>query len=287
MKSYILFFLLPLTLLFSCNQKGNVKNDEPYFTEGLQVKKETRNTENKKTDSFLSYTNVQLDSFFQVSRDSLLDIAQKSNFEKDTIINNEFSQAIFGVATDELPNFVFIESKYCDIGGDDFFCQAFLYRQKNKGFEMVETFINPNPVLYSWYSTEIERRDINFDDKVDVVIKRPWKLVSRLIVDYILISDIENKRIEVITSTDRLLTNQENKTVISFTDGGNCCTHHKIINEWQGDSLVKIRSLEKSYNHADGGQILEEFVMKNGEKTKIKSQKMSSDKAQEYFENYQ
>ena len=33
--------------------------------------------------------------------------------------------------------------------------------------------------------------------------------------------------------------------------------------------------------------MLEEFIIKNGQEVKIKSQKMSSDKAEEYFENYQ
>ena len=67
MKPYILLFFL-VTLTFSCNQKSKINNDEHYFTE----EQEKTISEEVKPVDFLSYTNLQLDSFFQVSRDSLL-----------------------------------------------------------------------------------------------------------------------------------------------------------------------------------------------------------------------
>ncbi len=277
MKIYLLSLLL-VSLLFSCNQKPISDNQKTEIKE--IVKKEKA-----KTYNFYSYTNIQLDSFFQVYRDSLLDTVQKNKFDKDTILRNEFSQVMYGMAANDFPAFAFVEDKYCDIGGEDFECKSFLYYEKNSVFEIEETFTNQNSLLYAWYDTEIERRDMNFDGKLDIIIKRPWHLVSRSVADHILILNSNSKNTEIITSTFELHTNPKNQTVISFSDGGNFGTHYKTINKWQSDSLVKIRHLEKSYDNK-GKFTLEEFAIKNGKEIKIKSQKMNSDKAEEYFENY-
>ena len=111
--------------------------------------------------------------------------------------------------------------------------------------------------------------------------------MSREIVDYILISDLRSNKIEKITSTDRLLTNDKNKTVISFTDGGNCCTHQKTINKWRNDSLVEIRRLERTYGTETENDLIEEFTIKNDKEVKIKTKKMSFEEAEKYFEKYQ
>ncbi|AFM04150.1 hypothetical protein Fleli_1751 [Bernardetia litoralis DSM 6794] len=280
MKFYILSILL---FLFSCSQKPATDNEKSYFTEGQK----TEDKKEVKKYDFLSYTNSQLDSFFQVSRDSLLDFVSKNEFEKDTIISNGFSQVIYGVATNGFPAIVFIENKFCDIGGENFECKSFLYHTKNKNLQLIKIFINQTPSLYDWYGNEIERRDVNFDNKIDIIIKRPWHMVSREIVDYLLVMNSDSNKIKLITSTDRLLTNEKKQRVISFIDGGNCCTHHKIINKWQNDSLVEIKHLEKSYSYQEGKGTLEEFIIKNSKETKVKSQKISFDDAEKYFEKYQ
>ncbi len=281
MKLSILSILLIL-YLFSCNQKSTSDNEKPYFAEGQKVEKKLEN----KLPNFNAYTSIQLDSFFQIYRDSLLDIVQKNKFDKDTTISNEFSQIMYGMAVNDFPSFAFVENKYCDIGGDDFECKSFLYAEKNGAFEVAETFTNKNSTLYAWYDSKIERRDIDFDNKLDIIMKRPWHLVSRSIAEYYLFVDRSFKKSDMIFSTDTLGINSENKTVISFSDGGNCCTHYKMINKWQADSLVRIRHLEKSYNHTEGGGILEEFVIKNGKEIKTKTQKLNQEKAEQYFENY-
>lgn len=269
MKNYILS-ILSILCLFSCGQKSVSDNAK----------------EEVKVINFDSYTNIQLDSFFQVSRDSLLDFISKNKFDKDTTINNEFSQIMYGKAANGFPAFAFLENKYCDIGGDDFECKSFLYAEKDGVFENTKTFTNQNSTLYAWYNSEIEHRDMNFDGKLDIIIKRPWHLVSRSITEYYLFLDRDFKNSNMIFSTDTLGINSENQTIVSFSDGGMCCPHNKTISQRQSDSLVEIRHLEKTYNHNEGGEIIEEFVIKNGKEIKIKSQKLSQNEAEKYFENY-
>ena len=98
--------------------------------------------------------------------------------------------------------------------------------------------------------------------------------------------DSDFKRITKTSSTYELLTDEKNQTVISFVDGGNCCTHYKTINKWQSDSLVEIKHLEKVYNYKEEKFILEEFIIKNGKEIKTKTQKLNQDKAELYFQNY-
>ncbi|WP_291721663.1 hypothetical protein [Bernardetia sp.] len=280
MKSYILLFLLILVLFFSCTKKSVVNNKQPYFTEE-QKQTESVVTTNEPTN-FENYNDAEFDSLFHVSLDSIVDLLNVVKFDKDTIIKNEFTFAMYSAAKNGFSDFAFIESMYPDLL-DSLKTPTYLYVKHNDKFELKNQFEFSE---MSWRNSEVQQRDINFDGKADILLQRPW-FANRMIADYLIIMDSNFERITETNSTYELLINEKNKTVISFIDGGNCCTHHKIINKWQGDSLVKIRSLEKSYNHAEGGQILEEFVIKNGEKTKIKSQKMSSDKAEAYFENYQ
>ncbi|WP_338814906.1 hypothetical protein V9L05_06885 [Bernardetia sp. Wsw4-3y2] len=275
MKIYILSLIL---CLFSCNPKPISENQ---VIENQKIKV----VENK-LPNFNAYTSVQLDSFFQIYRDSLLDIVQKNKFDKDTTISNEFSQVMYGIAANDFPAFVFVENKYCDIGGDDFECKSFLYAEKNEVFELAETFTNKNSTLYAWYDSRIECRDVDFDNKLDIIIKRPWHMVSRSIAEYYLFANRNFKNSDMIFSTDTLGINSENKTIVSFLDGGMCCPHNKTISKWQSDSLVEIKHLGKTYNHQEGGEILEEFIIKNGKEIKVKSQKLKQDEAEQYFENY-
>ena len=252
-------------------------------------KKEVKEVPKQEEDKYTvlaSLTTFQLDSFFQIYRDSLLDIVQKNKFDKDTTISNEFSQVIYGMAANDFPAFVFVENKYCDIGGDDFECKSFLYAEKNGAFEIAETFTNKNSTLYAWYDSRIERRDVDFDNKLDIIIKRPWHMVSRSIAEYYLFADRNFKNSDMIFSTDTLGINSENQTIVSFSDGGMCCPHNKTISKWQSDSLVEIKHLGKTYNHQEGGEILEEFEIKNGKEVKTKTQKLNQEKAEQYFENY-
>ena len=293
MKHYILSILL-LPLFFSCNQKSVTSNDKTEFSkEELEMIKERlkKEAEEKKAKEaeenkqkpidIYSYDDARIDSLFRLSLDSIMDFLDVTKFEKDTIIKNEFTYAMYGKAQNGFADFVFIESMYSDLL-DSITTPTYLYVKNKDRFELKNQFDFDE---MSWRNSEIQRRDMNFDGKIDIVLQRPW-FANRMIAEYLIIMDSNFKRITQTSSTYELLTNEKNKTVISSVDGGNCCTHYKIINKWQGDSLVKIRHLEKSYNHTEGGGILEEFVIKNGKEVKTKTQKLNQDKAELYFENY-
>lgn len=230
---------------------------------------------------FDDYNDIGLDSIFRLSLDSMIDFLNVAKFENDTIIKNEFTYAMYGKAQDGFPDFIFVESMYPDLL-DSLKTPTYLYIKIKDRFELKNQFDFDE---MSWRNSEIQRRDMNFDGKIDIVLQRPW-FANRMVADYLIIMDSDFKRITKTSSTYELLTNEKNKTVISFVDGGNCCTHYKTIKKWQSDSLVEIRHLEKTYNHNEGGGILEEFVIKNGKEIKIKTLKMEFDKAEKYFENY-
>lgn len=277
MKISILL-ILSFLCLFSCNQK-------PETSENQSVENQKIKAVENKLPNFNAYTSVQLDSFFQIYRDSLINFISKNKFDKDTTIRNDFIKVTYGMAANDFPAFAFIDNNSCHLKAD-FDCYFFLYAEKDGVFELIEKSKDQDSFPYDWSSSEIERRDINFDGKIDVLIKRPCFSASREITDYVLITNPNFKKIETIFTTDSLPTNPKNKTVISFSDGGNSYPHHKIINKWQSDSLVEIRHLEKVYNYKEEKFILEEFILKNGKEIKIKTQKLKSDKAELYFESY-
>ncbi|WP_338759425.1 hypothetical protein WAF17_11685 [Bernardetia sp. ABR2-2B] len=292
MKFQILSILL-FPLFFSCNQKPVSTNNK---TEELEVIKERlKKQEEKELEeiakekskkeepfNFYEYDDARLDSIFRLSLDSMIGFLNVTEFETDTIIKNGFTYAMYGKAQDGFSDFVFVESMYADLL-DSLKTPTYLYVKHKDKFELKNQFEFDE---MSWRNSKIQRRDINFDKKTDILFQRPW-FVNRMIADYLIIMDSDFERIKMTNSTYELLTNEKNKTVISFIDGGNCCTHHKIINKWQNDSLVEIRHLEKSYNHKEGGGILEEFKIKNGKEVKTKSQKVTFEDAKKYFENYQ
>lgn len=284
MKLYILSILLFL-FLFSCNQKPAVDSQKSNLTEVEKKEVKNTDTEEVKIDDFDSYTNAQLDSFFQVSRDSLLDFVSKNEFDKDTIISNEFSQVVYGVAANGFPAFVLLEDHACHFKDNDE-CYVLIYTRENETFELKQRIKNSNTFPFVWTPSQIERRDVNFDERLDIIIERSIFSGSREITEYTLITNPNFKKTQTIFTTYSLPTNPKNKTVISFTDGGNYGTNSKHINKWQGDSLVEIRRLDKTYQD-ENGDILEEFTIKNGKETKVKSQKMSFEEAEKYFENYQ
>ncbi len=281
MKFYILS-LLSILCLFSCNPKPISKSDKTEFSkEVLEVRKKELEENKQKPIDIYSYDDARLDSIFRLSLDSIIDFLNVAKFEKDTIIRNEFTYAVYGKAQNGFADFVFIESMYPDLL-DSLTTPTYLYIKNRHKFELKDQF---NFDEMSWRGSKIQRRDMNFDGKIDIVLQRPW-FANRMIAEYLIIMDSDFKRITKTSSTYELLTDEKNQTVISFIDGGNCCTHYKTINKWQSDSLVEIKHLEKSYNHQEGGEILEEFVIKNGKEIKVKSQKLKQDEAEQYFENY-
>jgi len=123
---------------------------------------------------------------------------------------------------------------------------------------------------------------------MDLIISRPFYMASRDIAGfYIFTKQSLNKSTQVFSTTEsKLLVNNDNKTVISFSHGGNYGTYEKTINKWQGDDLVEIRRLEQTYKSKTGNELVEEFEIKNGKEIKTKTQKLNQDEAEQYFENY-
>lgn len=278
MKIYLLSFLL-VALLFSCNQKPTSENQKTEVIEEVQEKKKSVISE--PLFNFDDYNDLQLDSIFRVSLDSMIAFLNVTEFEKDTVIKNEFTYALYAKAQDGFPDFVFIESMYPDLL-DSLKTPTYLYTKVKDKFELKNQF---EFIEMSWRNSELQRRDINFDGKIDVILQRGG-FSSRMMADYLIIMDSDFKRITETSSTYDLLTDDKNKTVISFSDGGLFGTHVATISQWKGDNLVRIRQLEKTHNDQKEGFKMEEFVIRKGKKIKIKTQILSQDKAEEYFENY-
>lgn len=291
MKNCILL-ILSILCFFSCSQKSVSDKDKTGFTkeeldvikDRLKKQEEGVTKENSKTPkafNFDDYDDIGLDSIFRLSLDSMIDFLNVAKFENDTVLQNEFTYAMYGKAQDNFSDFVFIESMYPDLL-DSLTTPTYLYVKNKDKFELKNQFDFDE---MSWRNSEIQRRDMNFDGKIDIVLQRPW-FANRMIAEYLIIMDSDFKRIMKTSSTYELLTNKKNKTVISFVDGGNCCTHYKTIKKWQSDSLVEIRHLEKSYIFQTDSTLLESFVIKNGKKVKIETQKVHYEKAEQYFESY-
>ncbi|WP_375558744.1 hypothetical protein ACE193_13455 [Bernardetia sp. OM2101] len=287
MKFYILSILFFL-LLFSCSQKSVVDNEKSYFTEG-QIKPKENIVATNKSFNFENYSDVQLDSIFRLSLDSMLDFLNITEFEKDTVVENYFTNAMFVEAQVEFPEFVILDSKHLDLKDSIDFgeCPTYIYVKKDSKLELFTTIITTSR---SWFGAEIYRKDMDFDGKVDLIISRPFYMASRDVAAFhIFTKQNLNKSTKVFTTTEqKLLVNDGNKTITSFTHGGTYGTYEKAINKWQGDSLIITKWLEKSYQSEMGNnKLLEEFTIKNGKQVKTKSQKMASEDAEKYFEKYQ
>ncbi|WP_338793436.1 hypothetical protein [Bernardetia sp. MNP-M8] len=286
MKFYILSILLFL-FLFSCNQKPVVDNEKPYFIEG-QIKPKEHIITTNNSFNFGNYNDVQLDSIFCLSLDSMLDFLNVTAFEKDTVVENYFTNAMFVQAQAEFPEFVILDSKHLDLMDSiDFWeCPTYIYVKKDNKLELSTTIVTSSR---SWFGAEIYRRDMDFDGKLDLIISRPFYMASRDIATYHIFikQDLNKNTTAFSTREEKLLVNNGNKTVTSFTHGGAYGIYAKTINKWKGDNLVEIRRLQRTYGTETEDDFVEEFTIKNGKEVKIKSQKMSFEEAEKYFEEYQ
>ncbi|WP_338815321.1 hypothetical protein V9L05_09730 [Bernardetia sp. Wsw4-3y2] len=285
MKFYILL-ILSILCFFSCNRKSVVDNEKTYFTEGQKKLKE--NIATNKSFNFNDYNDVQLDSIFRLSLDSMIDFLNVTEFEKDTVVENYFTNAMFVQAQAEFPEFVILDSKYLDLMDSiDFWeCPTYIYVKKDNKLELSTTIVTSSR---SWFGAEIYRRDMDFDGKLDLIISRPFYMASRDIATYHIFikQDLNKNTTAFSTREEKLLVNNGNKTVTSFTHGGAYGIYAKTINKWKGDNLVEIRRLQRTYGTETEDDFVEEFTIKNGKEVKIKSQKMSFEEAEKYFEEYQ
>jgi hypothetical protein len=286
MKFYILSILL-FPLFSSCNQKPVVDNEKPYFTEG-QIKPKEQVVATNKSFNFDNYSDVQLDSIFCLSLDSMIDFLNITEFEKDTVVENYFTNAMFVQAQAGFSEFVILDSKHLDLKDSlDFWeCPTYIYVKKNNKLELSTTIVTSSR---SWFGAEIYRRDMDFDGKLDLIISRPFYMASRDIAAFHIFTKQDlNKNTTVFSTTEiELFVNNDTKTIVSFTHGGAYGIYAKTVNKWKEDNLVEIRRLERTYGTETEDDFLEEFIIKNGKEVKIKSQKMSSDKAEKYYEKYQ
>lgn len=102
---------------------------------------------------------------------------------------------------------------------------------------------------YSWGTYGIELKDVDFDQREDLLIKthvRASRIVERITCfDYNRSTgDIGVAKITDLSSTDRIDCDEILKTVTCYTDGGNFGTHEKIVYKWNHDRLQAVKRLD-------------------------------------------
>lgn len=134
--------------------------------------------------------------------------------------------------------------------------------------------------------------DVDFDQQPDLCVQYSIQHASREISDfYFFTFDKNQKQIKYknhLYSMDTIAILATDKTLITWGDGGNYGTNHKIVYCWQANKLQEIKRLERTWCEKNKieGDCMSEYVLKNN-KLVLKQKWFEKENGVEYFEKWQ
>ncbi len=243
---HLLFVIFSLIVFVGCNP-------------AIQSEKEIKE-EQEKDFNPLDYSDVQFDSIGRVSVDSAILSINKMNLKKDSFFIFSYVEIAFFSQKDRFESFYLMKNTKCMTDN----CYLYIATKTNEKYEILDSIdYEPRNVL-----DDIYLKDVNFDDKKDIVIKSFCRSVGRITFSYDLIlqPDFENKI--HLYADDSLYILKKQKKIIAFRDGGNFGVHEKNFYKWINDSLTLTKYWESSFD-ITGKKTTEKFVIQNGKSIRI------------------